>query len=130
MPRRKILTPQQRSAILRLPDPEDLPLIARFYTFSAHDIHLINQQRGDENRLGYALVLALLRYPGYPLQPQQTMPEHILNYVAEQIEADPGAYEEYGESRGGETRREHIRGVRKLFGFHKFSTAVGQHLHD
>ncbi len=115
MPRRKILTPHQRSAILRLPRPEDLPLIARFYTFSARDRHLINQQRGDANRLGYALILALLRYPGYPLKPQQTMPAHILTYVAEQIGANPSAYEAYGESRGGETRREHIRAVRKLF---------------
>ena len=130
MPRRKILTAHQRNALLRLPGPEDLPLIARFYTFSARDIHLINQQRGDENRLGYALILALRRYPGYPLKPQQTMPTHILNYIAEQVGVKPSAYEEYGASRGGETRREHIRAVRKLYDLHKFSPAVRQQLYD
>ncbi len=48
--RRKILTAYQRRSLQTLPTPEDLPLIARFYTFSAHELHLIQQQHGDENR--------------------------------------------------------------------------------
>jgi hypothetical protein len=45
--RRKLLTPQQRKGLLALPTPDDLPLMARFYTFSAQDLELIYQQRTD-----------------------------------------------------------------------------------
>ncbi len=75
-------------------------------------------------------MLALLRYSGYPLKPNEVLPEHIVNYVAEQIGADPAAYQDYGEARGGETRREHIRAVRKLFGFRTFSPAVREELRE
>ncbi len=130
MYRRRLLTPYQRKRLLSLPGPDDLPLIARFHTFSAHDLQIIQRQRGDENRLGYALILALLRYPGYPLRPQQALPDHILGYIAGQIKVDPAAYESYAQTRGGETRREHIRAVRELFGFRAFSPAIRRQLSE
>ena len=57
--RRSILSGTERASLLDLPEsPDDL---ARFYTFNDSDIALIRQRRGDANRLGFAIQLALMR---------------------------------------------------------------------
>ena len=59
MGRRSILSGTERASLLDLPEsPDDL---ARFYTFNDSDIALIRQRRGDANRLGFAIQLALMR---------------------------------------------------------------------
>jgi hypothetical protein len=45
-----------------LPDTQDE--LIRLYTFSEPDLSLIRQRRGDANRLGVAVQLCLLRFPG------------------------------------------------------------------
>jgi Domain of unknown function (DUF4158) len=62
MPRQCILTAAERSALLALPI-EKSELI-RLYTFSEQDLSVIKQRRGDANRLGFAVLLCALRYPG------------------------------------------------------------------
>jgi TnpA family transposase len=54
--------PPSRSSLLALPDTEDE--FIRHYTFSEADLSLIRQHRGDANRLGVAVQLCLLRFPG------------------------------------------------------------------
>ncbi|MEM7770029.1 MAG: DUF4158 domain-containing protein [Cyanobacteria bacterium P01_A01_bin.37] len=49
----------------------------RYYTLSPKKIALIQKRRGVANRLGFALQLCYLRYPGRALQPQETVPEAI-----------------------------------------------------
>ncbi|KPY01618.1 putative transposase [Pseudomonas savastanoi pv. nerii] len=51
--------------MLALPDSQDD--LIRYYTFNESDLSLIRQRRGDANRLGFAVQLCLLRYPGYAL---------------------------------------------------------------
>jgi TnpA family transposase len=58
--------------------------IGKHYTFSPLDIDIINKHRRDYNRLGFALQLALLRYPGLPLSSINNIPDSVLNYIAEQ----------------------------------------------
>jgi Domain of unknown function (DUF4158) len=38
--------------------------MVRHYTLSSEDLALINRRRGDPNRLGFALMLCYLRFPG------------------------------------------------------------------
>lgn len=65
MSRRSVLSATERASLLALPDtPDDL---IRHYTFNESDLTLIRQRRGDANRLGFAVQLCLLRYPGYAL---------------------------------------------------------------
>ena len=45
-----------------------IDLLARHYTLSAADLAAIRRCRGDHNRLGHALMLCYLRYPGRPLK--------------------------------------------------------------
>lgn len=65
MPRRSILSAIERDSLLALPDAED-ELIRR-YSFSESDVSMIRQRRGDPNRLGLAMQLCLLRFPGQGL---------------------------------------------------------------
>lgn len=67
MPRRSILSTAERASLLALPDAEDE--LIRHYTLSDADLSLIRQRRGDANRLGVAVQLCLLRYPGQGLLP-------------------------------------------------------------
>ena len=67
MPRRSILSAAERASLLALPDTEDE--LIRHYTFSEPDLSLIRQRRGDANRLGVAVQLCLLRFPGQGLLP-------------------------------------------------------------
>ena len=66
MPRRSILSATERDTLLALPESQDD--LIRYYTFNDSDLSLIRQRRGDANRLGFAVQLSLLRYPGYPRQ--------------------------------------------------------------
>ena len=63
MPRRSLLSASERASLLALPEhPDDL---IRHYSLSEPDLSLIRQRRGEANRLGFAIQLCLLRYPGY-----------------------------------------------------------------
>ena len=64
--RRQQLTEAQIAALFDpLTDPREL---VRHYTLSETDIATIRRCRGDYSRLGYALMLCYLRYPGRPLR--------------------------------------------------------------
>lgn len=59
---RSLLTATERGQILAMPTgAED---IAAHYTLSEADMSLIRQRRGDANKLGFTVQLALLRHPG------------------------------------------------------------------
>ncbi|MCR6869412.1 DUF4158 domain-containing protein, partial [Bacillus thuringiensis] len=45
---------------------EDEWVLGTYYTFSKRDLEIINKRRREENRLGFAVQLAILRYPGWP----------------------------------------------------------------
>jgi TnpA family transposase len=66
MPRREILSPAQREELLVI--LVDRAGLIEHYVLSEQDLSLIRQRRGDHNRLGIALQLALLRFPGTALR--------------------------------------------------------------
>ena len=55
MPRRRILTERQRSALFDL--PADEPVILHHYTLADDDIEHIRTRRHSRNRFGFALQL-------------------------------------------------------------------------
>ena len=83
MPRQCILTAAERSALLAFPI-EKSELI-RLYTFSEQDLSVIKQRRGDANRLGFAVLLCALRYPGQALSAGERPPSSFLTMVARQL---------------------------------------------
>ena len=108
MPRQCILTAAERSALLAFPI-EKSELI-RLYTFSEQDLSVIKQRRGDANRLGFAVLLCALRYPGQALSAGERPPSSFLTMVARQLGIDETIWDQYGERE--ETRREHLSEVR------------------
>ena len=116
MSRRSVLSATERDSLLALPDTQDE--LIRHYTFNESDWALIRQRRGDANRLGFAVQLCLLRYPGYALAPDGAIAEPVIQWIASQIKSDPSAWRKYGER--DETRREHFQELRGYLGLSAF----------
>jgi len=60
--------------------------MVRHYTLSDADLAMIRRCRGDHSRLGYALMLCYLRYPGRHLHANERPPAALAAFVAEQID--------------------------------------------
>ena len=108
MPRRSILSASERDTLLALPESQDD--LIRYYTFNESDLSLIRQRRGDANRLGFAVQLCLLRYPGYALASDSVLSDPVIEWVARQVQATPESWAKYGER--DVTRREHAQELR------------------
>src|ERR1700731_4785496 len=91
--RRQQLTEAQITALLD--PPTDQRELVRHYTLSAAAPGGIRRCRGYHNRLGHALMLCYLRYPGRPLKAGERPPRSLLLFIAEQIDALPEAIEDY-----------------------------------
>jgi TnpA family transposase len=95
MPKGKLLSNIQRAALTALPRANEEILIGQYYTFSEQDLAAIRKQRGAENQLGFAIQLCYWRYPGRKWEYQESVPEHILVYVAQQLGHEPHNIEAY-----------------------------------
>lgn len=116
MPRRSILSAAERDSLLAFPDTQDE--LIRNYTFSESDLSLIRQRRGDANRLGIAVQLCLLRFPGQGLLPDDTVPMPLLHWIGQQLQIEPTCWPQYAER--DETRREHLLELRAYLGMEPF----------
>ena len=116
MPRRSLLTANERASLLAIPTvDEDL---IRHYTLAEADIAVARQHRGDHNRFGFAVQLCALRYPGRPLDPANGPPDAFLSFVAGQLRVDPSVWPLYAQRT--ETRREHLRELQAYLGLAPF----------
>ena len=88
MPRRELLTEPQRLAFTE-PAIEEREMV-RHYTLSSEDLALIDRRRGDANRLGFAVLLCYLRFPGRTLRQDEQPPAPMLAFIAEQLSARTG----------------------------------------
>lgn len=117
MPRRSILSATEREQLLALPEsPEEF---IRQYTFSEADLSLIQQHRGAANRLGFAVQLCYLRFPGVVLGMDQLPAPSLLTYAATQLKLTVPNWAVYGQRE--QTRREHLLELQAAFGFQTFS---------
>nr|WP_227543293.1 DUF4158 domain-containing protein [Klebsiella pneumoniae] len=103
MSRRHIFTERQRAALFDLPTDE-LSLL-KFYTLGDDDLENIRQRRRPENRIGFALQLCALRYPGRALAPGEMIPREILSFVGAQLGVPADALLTYATRR--QTRQQH-----------------------
>ena len=115
------LTEQQRTKLLTgyqgLPSRE----MVRYWLLAEEDVRSINARRREYNRLGFAVQLCMLRYPGWPLQPNETPPAKLLHFVAEQLGADASEIGEYAAR--DETRREHLQVLCNEYRFRPYGPA-------
>lgn len=120
MPRRSVLTDAQRTSLLAL--PEDEADLVRYWTLSADDLRIIVSRRRAHNRLGFAIQLCGLRYPGRLLRPGELIPHAPLAFVGEQLGIEPQTLAEYATR--GPTRYEQLDALRDVFGFRSFCRPI------
>jgi TnpA family transposase len=117
MPRRELLTPAERESLLTVPVIEAEQI--RHYTLSRSDLAFIRQHRWDYNRLGVAIQLCYLRYPGRVLARGETPPPALLAMVASQLKTTPALWDQYASR--DQTRREHQQEVVQRLGLTLFT---------
>jgi len=98
--------------------PADARQITNCYTFSPADLDLIARRRGEPNRLGFAIQLGFLRYPGRAWTPDESVPAPMLRFIADQVGIRPDRMAEYAAR--DETRREHLAELLAVFGWRTF----------
>ncbi|WP_377817819.1 DUF4158 domain-containing protein [Bosea massiliensis] len=82
MARRELLTDDERGRLFGIPEGESE--LIRHYTLSPAEFDLAADRRGSRNRLGFAVQLCLLRYPGFGLRAGDAVPDALLTYLAHQ----------------------------------------------
>ena len=117
MPRRRALTTAQLDELFAL--PTEKATLVRYWTLTDIDLAAIHQRRRDRNRLGYALQLCALRYPGRLLRPGELIPSAALRCVADQVDLTPEALAAYAAR--FQTRYEQLDALRADFGFVGFT---------
>ena len=126
MARRTVLTSRQRSALFALPQREaDL---LRHYTLSDEDLQNIGARRRPRNKLGFALQLCVLRYPGRLLAPGEFVPPAVVDFIGRQFDLVGDELADYAVR--SETRHEHLAELRRLYGFRSFSGGAARELGD
>lgn len=101
--------------------PDDQNELIRLYTLSEADLALIKQHRGAHNRLGFAILLCYMRYPGIVLGADAEPSSHLLALMANELKVSREAWNDYGRQRA-ETRREHLLELQAAYGFQPFTT--------
>ncbi len=109
------LNPEQRHALTQIPSDLSERDIARYYTFTEKERELINRRRRASNRLGFAVQLALLKFPGRTLMEVKDVPRPVLTAIAEQVDVPASAFASYGEREN--TLYEHLDELRRECGF-------------
>jgi len=123
-----LLTEEQRLEFTQIPQNISEWEIARHYTFTDRDMEIINRHRRDYNRLGFAVQLCCLRNPGWPLSSAGSIPDIVLNYIADQLRADPFEFEQYAQREN--TRFEHLQELRDEYGYRNYADADGDYLFE
>ena len=112
MPRRAILTERQRCALFGL--PTDDASLHRYYTLADDDLKHIARRRRAENKLGFALQLCALRYPGRVLRPGELIPTRVVEFIGSQLDIPVEALLPYAARR--QTRQQHMEALRSIYG--------------
>ena len=113
MPARVPMTTRQREALLALPATEEE--VIRHHSLDADDLTAVAEARTPETRLGYALQLCALRYPGRHLQRGEVLPAVMLDHIAEQVGVGADALGDF--ARRSPTRYEQLATIKRRHGF-------------
>jgi TnpA family transposase len=110
--RRRLLTDEERLALLGI--PSDADSLARLFTLSRSDRNLVAERRSDTNRLGCAVQLALLRHPGTALAYLDQTSDVLVTWMASQLDIPAATFSEY--ARRPQTMTDHARQLAATLG--------------
>lgn len=118
---KELLTGDQRTEFVRIPSDITDRELEIYYTFSQFDLENIKRHRRDHNRLGFAVQLCVLRYPGWSLSDVEPIPDFVIKYIAKQIDANPDSFSLYAQR--DPTKHEHMEEIRQVYGYQNFSAS-------
>jgi Domain of unknown function (DUF4158) len=116
MPRRSLLSNEQRPRLFAV--PVDHAVMAKHYVLSADDLVFVRTKRRSVNRLGFAVQLCLLRYPGLGMGPAEQPPEAMIAFVARQLGVRHVDFANYAQR--DQTRRERAVELQRYLGLRSF----------
>ncbi len=119
MPPRTLLSAEQRTRLFAI--PTESAEMVRHYTLGADDLALVRTKRRSVNRVGFAIQLCLLRYPGFGLGPAEQPPEGMIAFVAHQLGASPPTFGDYAQR--DQTGRAHVVELQRYLGLRTFGLA-------
>ena len=120
------MTSRQRSVLFSVPQREaDL---LRHYTLSDEDLLNIGARRRPRNKLGFALQLCALRYPGRLLALSEFVAPAVVDFIGRQLDLAGDDLADYAVR--SETRHEHLAELRRLYGFRSFSGRAAREVRD
>ncbi len=95
-------------------------LLEEYHILSESDIGIIQQHRGSENRLGFAIQLCYMRYPGVVMPDNPS--EKVIDFIADQLGISPEKFDDYGKRKN--TIYDHSVELQSIFGFSLFTTTT------
>jgi len=119
MPRRTLLSSEQRSRLFAI--PTDSAEMARHYVLSSDDLALVRTKRRPMNRLGFAIHLCLLRHPGQGMRPGEHPPPEMIAFIAHQLGLPSAQFGDY--ALRDQTRREHAVELQRYLQLRSFGLA-------
>jgi hypothetical protein len=112
MARRQLLAEDERRSLFGVPTNRDD--LARRYTLTRSDQDLIATRRGDQNRLGFAVQLALLRHPSIALALVDEEIGDLVDWMSVQLGIPATLFAEY--ARRPQTLTDHARELATTLG--------------
>lgn len=111
----QVLTSEERLLFTTVSAELSAVEMARYYTLSERDKAFVFRQRKDENRLGIAIQLCLLRFPGRSLLQMTNLSEQFISYIAEQLNLPAEVFAKYGRRR--KTPYDHLQTICQFYGY-------------
>ena len=125
---RGFLTAAERERLSTYPKDLTSEDLGRFFTLTTHDLDLVMPQRGDSNRLGFALQLCTLRYLGFLPDNLLDPPPTVVRLLAYQLEVPVTALIAYGERE--QTRSDHLGAIMLHLGYRRATAQDLEELED
>jgi TnpA family transposase len=118
MPRRSILTEFEQNTLFSI--QSEISDMSKYYLFSEADLSIIKQKRGNNNKLGFSVLLCCLRYPGTSFDADTPVSNVTIEFIANQLKIkDFSGWRQYFKREA--TRREHLLELQNIFGYKTFT---------